>query len=230
MCQVSQALKAAEEQHQKQWEESGVQQLEALREEVVCLQSQLEQARREQAALLKVELAGAKAAWNRDKQQEISSIQVRNEQVYQAKLQDEQKKLEGALRWAREDAKGQKKERLLQMEAKLQQMVQAKEEEWRRQQAETQQAQRQQIKEVLRAEILTGLAEVQTQLLRDPQSAQHAAEEGTITHMIQTSCTEMVKGAVSQAKKAWEKVRFISHLAVWKGGKEGKKPDSAGSM
>ncbi|CAM9342399.1 unnamed protein product, partial [Lampetra planeri] len=115
-----QALNAAEQwyKHQKQLEESEAQGLEALRERVVCLQSQLEQARREHAALLKAELARAKVAWNRDKQREISSIHLCNEQIYQAKLHHEQKKLEEAVSWVREDAEGQKKELLLQAKVK----------------------------------------------------------------------------------------------------------------
>lgn len=63
-------------------------------------------------------------AWNREKQQEIASIQLCNEQIYQVKLQHEQKKLEEALRCVREDAEGQRKELLLQAEVK--QKVRAK--------------------------------------------------------------------------------------------------------
>uniref|UniRef100_A0A3B4X9K2 Centrosomal protein 152 n=1 Tax=Seriola lalandi dorsalis TaxID=1841481 RepID=A0A3B4X9K2_SERLL len=114
-CTEQQALRKAEEQwhkkHKNQLEEqsSGAQRVEELQEEVATLQSQLEQVRREQAALLKAELAGARAVWNRDKQQEISVIQVRSERVYQTKLQDQHKKLEQALQQSREEADLQKK-------------------------------------------------------------------------------------------------------------------------
>ena len=224
MCQVSQALREAEKQWRKkqknQLEEqsSGTQQVEELQEEVAALQTRLEQVRREQAALLKAELAGARGAWNRDKQQEISVVQARSEQVYQTKLQEQRRKLEQALQQAREDADLQKKELLLQMEAKLQHTVGAREEEWRRQHAEKEQAQRRQMREELQAELQTALAEVQAQLLRDPQTNQQGTEdsrrtsgapsEGTITHIIQTSCKDIVNKAVSQAKKEWKKVSF----------------------
>ncbi len=58
MCQVSQALREAEEQWHQELEErsSGNQQVEELQEEVAALQTQLEQVRREQAGLLKAEL------------------------------------------------------------------------------------------------------------------------------------------------------------------------------
>lgn len=182
------------------------------------LQSQLEQVRKEQGALLKAELAGARAAWNRDKQQEISVIQVRSEQVYQTKLQEQHKKLEQALQKTQEDADLQKKELLLQMEAKLQQTLRAREEEWRSQ-SEKEQAQTQQMRGDLLTEIQTALAEVQGQLLRDPKTDQQGAEEtrrssgvtseGSVTHIIQTACIDIVSRAVSQAKKEWKRVSFI---------------------
>ncbi|KAL7402665.1 hypothetical protein ABVT39_018159 [Epinephelus coioides] len=220
--QVSQALRNAEEQwykkHKNQLEEqtSETQRVEDLQEEVAALQSQLEQGRREQAALLKAELAGARAAWNRDKQQEISVIQARTEKVYQSKLQEQRRNLEQALQQTREDTDLHKKELLLQMEAKLQQNLRAREEEWRSQHAEKEQAQRQQVRDELLADLQTGLAKVQSQLLRDPRTDQWGTEdtkrtsgatsEGTITHIIQTSCKDMVNRAVSQAKKEWTKI------------------------
>ncbi|XP_071352332.1 centrosomal protein of 152 kDa isoform X2 [Trachinotus anak] len=220
--QVSQALREAEEQwhkkHKNQQEEqsSGTQRVEELQEEVATLQSQLEQVGREQAALLKAELAGARAVWNRDKQQEISVIQVRSERVYQTKLQEQHKKLEQALQQAREDADLQKKELLLQMEARLQETLRAREEEWRCQHAEKELTQRQQMRDELLAELQTGLAEVQAQLLRDPKRDQQGAEntkrtsgatsETTITHIIQTSCKDIVSRAISQAKTEWKQI------------------------
>ncbi|KAM7396883.1 hypothetical protein PAMP_019888 [Pampus punctatissimus] len=219
---VTQALREAEEQqhrrHKNQLEEQnfGAQRVEELQEEVATLQSQLERGSREQAALLKAELAGARAAWNRDKQQEISIIQVRSEQMYQTKLQEQHKKLEQALQQAKEDTALQKKELLLQMEAKLQQTLKAKEEEWKCQQAEKEQAQKQQMRGDLLAELQTGLAEVQVQLLMNPKTDQQdtektrrtsgATSEGTMTHIIQTSCRDIVNTAVSQAKKEWKKI------------------------
>uniref|UniRef100_A0A3B4WYJ8 Centrosomal protein 152 n=1 Tax=Seriola lalandi dorsalis TaxID=1841481 RepID=A0A3B4WYJ8_SERLL len=219
--QVSQALRKAEEQwhkkHKNQLEEqsSGAQRVEELQEEVATLQSQLEQVRREQAALLKAELAGARAVWNRDKQQEISVIQVRSERVYQTKLQDQHKKLEQALQQSREEADLQKKELLLQMEAKLRETLRAREEDWSCQHAEKELTQRQQIRDEILAELQTGLAEVQAQLLRDPKTDQQGTEstrrtsgatsETTLTHIIQTSCSDIVSRVISQAKTEWKK-------------------------
>ncbi len=218
MCQVSQALREAEEQWHQELEErsSGNQQVEELQEEVAALQTQLEQVRREQAALLKAELAGARALWTRDKQQEISVIQVRSEQVYQTKLQEQHKQLEQALQQTREDADLQKEELLLQMETKLQQTQKAREEDWRRQHAEKEQVHRQQVKDELLAELQTALAEVHAQLLRDPKTDQQGTEdirrtseatsERRITHIIQTSCRDIINRAVSQAEEEWKKV------------------------
>ncbi|KAK2917714.1 centrosomal protein of 152 kDa isoform X1 [Channa argus] len=220
--QVSQALLEAEEQWQKrhtsQLEEqgSGATRVKELQEEVANLHSQLEQDRRAQAALLKAELAAARAAWNRDKQQEISIIQIRNEQVYQTKLQEQHKNMEQTLQKAQEDAELQKKELLMQMEGKLQQTLKAREEEWRCRYAERELAQRQHMREELMGMLQTELAEVQEQLLRDSKTDQQNNEdtrrtsgsrlEGTFTHIIQASCRELVNRAVTQAKNEWKQI------------------------
>uniref|UniRef100_A0A3Q1FRK0 Centrosomal protein 152 n=1 Tax=Acanthochromis polyacanthus TaxID=80966 RepID=A0A3Q1FRK0_9TELE len=186
---VSQALREAEEhwhkKHKNQLEEhcSGAQRVEELQEELAALQSQLEQMTREQAALLKAELAGARAAWNRDKQQEISIIQVRSEQVYQTKLQEQSKKLEQTLQQTREDT------------------VRAREEEWRRKHEEKDLIQRQQMRDELLAELQTGLAEG----TEDTRRTSGVTSDAATTHIIQTSCRDMISRAVSQAKKEWKK-------------------------
>ncbi|XP_061677778.1 centrosomal protein of 152 kDa isoform X2 [Syngnathoides biaculeatus] len=215
---VTQALRAAEEQWQKQQKEQKHGQIsgtaEELQEKLVTLQCQLEQLRREQAALLKAELGGARAAWKREKQQEISVVQSRSDQMYQSKLQEQHKKLELALLQAREETDLQKKEVLLQMEAKLKKTIRAKEDEWRFQQAEKEHALRRQLREDFLAELQTGLAEVQTHLLGSSWTVQQSVEEsersqmseGDITHMIQSCCIEIVEKAVSQAKKDWKKI------------------------
>ncbi|XP_029290600.1 centrosomal protein of 152 kDa isoform X2 [Cottoperca gobio] len=213
---VAQAEQQWNKKHKNQLAEqsSGTTRMEELQEEVEALQCQLEQGRREQAALLKAELSAARAAWNRDKQQEISVIQVRSEQV--SMLQEQRKHLEQALQQAREDDELHKKELLQQMEAKLQQTLRAREEEWRSQYAEKEQAQIKQLSDELLAELQTGLADVQAQLLRDPKTDQQRTEdtrrssgatsERTITHVIQSSCKDLVNRAVSQAKKEWKKM------------------------
>ncbi|XP_069564262.1 centrosomal protein of 152 kDa [Brachyistius frenatus] len=219
---VSQALTEAEElrheEHKTHLEErsSGAQRLEELQEELAALHSQLEQVNREQSALLKAELAGARAAWNRDKQQEISIIQVRDEQLYQTKLHEQCKKLEQTVQQVREDADVQNKKLLLHMEAKLQQTVKAREEEWRCQHAEKKLTQRQQMRREFLAELQAGLAEVQAQFMKDPRTDQQGTgdtgrtsgdtSEATITHIIQTSCRDIVNRAVTQTKKEWKKI------------------------
>uniref|UniRef100_A0A096M8C5 Centrosomal protein 152 n=1 Tax=Poecilia formosa TaxID=48698 RepID=A0A096M8C5_POEFO len=186
---VSQALQEAEEE----WRKNQVEQQNPgdLQEELAALKSQLEQASREQAALLKAELAAARAAWFRDKQQEISIIQARNEQTYQTKLQDQRKNLEQAVQEAREDADLQRKELLLQLEAKLQQTLRTREEEWRSQCEEKDLAERRQEKEKFVSELQTALAQASARLLRD-----------------------MMNRALTEAKKEWKKVGFCSFVTI----------------
>ncbi|KAM4734564.1 centrosomal protein of 152 kDa isoform 2-T4 [Anableps anableps] len=211
---VSQALRQAEEEwHKNQVDQ---QKLVDLQEELAALKSQLEQATREQAALLKAELAAARAAWFRDKQQEISIIQARNEQAYQTKLQEQCKNLEQAVQQVREDANLQRGELLLQMEAKLQQTVRTREEEWRCQSAEKELAERQQMKGKFLAALQTAVAEVSAQLLRPCETGRQETEESrrtsgspseaTITSIIETSCRDLVNRALSEAKKEWKKI------------------------
>ncbi|KAM8892282.1 centrosomal protein of 152 kDa isoform 2-T2 [Spinachia spinachia] len=218
---VSQALKEAEEQwynkHKNQLEEEscGTQRVEDLQEEVASLQSQLEQERREQGILLKAELAGARAAWNREKQ-EISVMQVRSEQVYQSKWEERRQKLEQALQQAREDAALREKELLQQMEAKLQQTLGAREEELRCQHAQKEPALRKQLRDELLAELHTALAEVQARQLRGPEADQQGTEDSErasgatsekgVTLILQEFCKDLVNRALSQAKKEWKRV------------------------
>lgn len=220
MYQILQVLREAEEQwHKKQKNQleeqsCGTQTMEQLQEEVADLQTQLEQARHEQAALMKAELAGARATWNRDKQQELSAIQGRMEQAYESKLLEQRRKLEQTLQQAREEAASQKKELLLQMEARIQQIVETRGEEWKCSAKE--ETQRQQARGEILAELQTALADVQAQFHMHPRTDQQDSEdirtnsgttsEHTITHIIKTSYRDIVNAAVSQAKEGWKRV------------------------
>lgn len=170
---------------------SGSRREEELQEEVTDLRSQLELVSKEQAALLKAELAAARATWNRDKQQEVAAVQ----QACQEKLQEQSRRLEQA----REEAARQEKELLLQMEARL---LQRTEEQRRRLSGE------------LLAELRAALADVQVQLLADEQGdgSGAAASEGSVTHILQTSCRDAIGRAVAQAKDEWRKVSWDQTL------------------
>ncbi|XP_072291246.1 centrosomal protein of 152 kDa isoform X2 [Eucyclogobius newberryi] len=202
---LSQALRAAEDQWAKRpksqlEEQSSSQREEELQQAVSTLQSQLDQTRREQAALLKAEVSAARAAWNRDKLQEINTVQARSEQACQNKLQEQQKKLEQALQQAKEE----KKELLSQTEVKLQQAVKSREQELKCLFEEKEKVQ-------MKEEIHAALAQVQTQLFMEQQGSEEAKKtssgqsEDTITHVVQNLCRDRVNRAVSQAKKEWTK-------------------------
>uniref|UniRef100_A0A8C5ETK6 Centrosomal protein 152 n=1 Tax=Gouania willdenowi TaxID=441366 RepID=A0A8C5ETK6_GOUWI len=182
---------------------SGEEKVQELQEKLVLLQSQLEQTSREQAALLKAELAGAQAAWNRDKQQEINKFQAHSEQAYQTKLEQ-----------AVQQAELQRKELLQQMEAKLQLTVKTQEEEWRHRFAEREQILTQRMREEFIKKLQTGLAEVQGHIFKDFRQdtedfmkTNEEISEASVMHIVQTSCSELLSKAVSQAKEEWKKVR-----------------------
>lgn len=221
-----QTLREAEEQcdkkqkNQLEEQSSGTRRVEQLQEEVADLQTQLEQVRQEQTALMQAELAGARATWNRDKQQELAAIQARMEQAYQSKLLEQRRALEQVLQQAREEAATQQKEMLLQMEARLQQTLESREEEWRRESSAKEEAQRRRTRGEILTELQAALADVQAQLKMDPKTEQQdigtnggTTSEDTITHFIKMSCRDIVNAAVSQAKEGWRKVSFSSFIS-----------------
>ncbi|XP_033823422.1 centrosomal protein of 152 kDa [Periophthalmus magnuspinnatus] len=204
---ISQALCAAEEQSAKRQRlqlegQSSSQLEEELQQTVLTLQSQLDQTRREQAALLKAELSAARAAWNRDKLQEINNAQVHSEQAYQ-------KKLEQALQRVKEV---ELEKDLSQTEARIQQAVQTREQELKCRFAEKEKAQMKEIKDEMQAEIQAALAQVQTQLFMAQKGSDEVKKtsggqsEDTITHVVQNFCKDIVNRAVSHAKKEWKKM------------------------
>lgn len=195
---------------------SGTPRMEQLQEEVADLQTQLEQVRQEQTALMQAELAAARATWNRDKQQELAAIQARVEQAYQSKLLEQRRALEQVLQQAREEGASQQKEMLLQMEARLQQTLESREEEWRRESSAKEEAQRRRTRGEILTELQAALADVQAQLKMDPKADRQDAEdiganggttsEDRIARFVKMSCRDIVKAAVSQAKEGWRKV------------------------
>ncbi|XP_029697568.1 centrosomal protein of 152 kDa isoform X4 [Takifugu rubripes] len=209
------SLSEAEKQKEQLEEQSsGTQRMEQLQEEVADLQTQLEQVRQEQAALMQAELAGARATWNRDKQQELAAVRARMEQAHQGKLLEQRRALEQVLQQAREDAASQQKEMLLQMEARLQQTLESREEEWRRESSAKEETQRGRTRGEMLAELQAALADVQAQLKMDPKPEQqdvgdvgtNGGTEDTITRFIKTSCRDIVNAAVSQAKEGWRRI------------------------
>ncbi|XP_036816597.1 trichohyalin-like isoform X2 [Oncorhynchus mykiss] len=169
-----------------------------LQSQVAHLQSQLDREREEKAALLKAEMAAARASWNRDKQQEISSLQA---------FQEEQ------LKRARDEAQGEV-ELLLQKEAELQQALRDQEEDWRRQEESRGQEHRQAREEMLQ-ELQAGLKEVQTMLLK---GGAHKEKEnggevegrwrtsGSIKELLMSTCKYLISKAVAQAKIEWKRI------------------------
>lgn len=199
--------------------------MEQLQEEVADLQTQLEQARQAQAALMKAELAGARATWNRDKQQELSAIRDRMEQAYESKLLEQRRKLEQTLQRAAEDAASQKQELLLQMETRLQRTLESREEEWKCQSSAKEETRREQTRGEILAELQAALADVQAQFQTEPRTDRQDSEdmrtnsgttsEHAVTHIIKMSCQDIVNAAVSQAKEGWIRVSLCRSEKVF---------------
>ncbi|XP_029613265.1 centrosomal protein of 152 kDa isoform X2 [Salmo trutta] len=193
--------KVEEMQRCRQLEEhlkTEVEEVAHLQSQVDDLQSQLDREREEKAALLKADMAAARASWSRDEQQEISSLQA---------FQEEQ------LKQARDEAQGEL-ELLLQKEAELQQALRDQEEDWRRHEESRDQEHRQAREEVLQ-ELQAGLKEVKTVLLR---GGAHKEKEnggevegrwrtsGSIKELLMSTCKYLISKAVAQAENEWKKI------------------------
>uniref|UniRef100_A0A3P8XHP4 CEP152 CEP63 binding coiled coil domain-containing protein n=1 Tax=Esox lucius TaxID=8010 RepID=A0A3P8XHP4_ESOLU len=176
---VSLALRAAEEQwleerhrsREGEKEAEGDHRVEELQEEVLRwrqLEEDLKEERVQKATLLKAELAAARASWNRDKQQEISTLQAFQQEQLRRAQEKAQEAKEEVQKLAREEAERMSKE-LLQKEAELKQALRSREEEWRCLEESRGQEQRKRGREEAWSEVLqefhVGLKEVQAVLL-----------------------------------------------------------------
>ncbi|XP_044294949.1 centrosomal protein of 152 kDa isoform X2 [Varanus komodoensis] len=130
--QVSLALSAAEEKWKKELENSEKAQIRTkeLEERIHSLKRELEVKQNEIPAIIKAELAKARAQWNKEKQEEIFKIQDRNEKDYHSFLHDHKNKINEVLAKAREDFAKQKKELLDEKEAELRLLLSRKQQEW----------------------------------------------------------------------------------------------------
>uniref|UniRef100_W5LW21 Centrosomal protein 152 n=1 Tax=Lepisosteus oculatus TaxID=7918 RepID=W5LW21_LEPOC len=199
--QISAVVRAAEER----WEKNHLKEMEKLeassrsaelQEKVLSLQRQLEHRKEEEAALVKAELARARAEWNREKQEEISRIQERNEKDYRSFLDEHRNKLNEAIKSAKEDSERHKNELLLQKEAEFQLRLEGKEKEWAAQQEEKCRVVRQQCEDDMLVETQALLGEIQELLIQSP---------GKLRACLQAACQGLVSKAINEARNRWEK-------------------------
>uniref|UniRef100_A0A4W5QKG3 CEP152 CEP63 binding coiled coil domain-containing protein n=1 Tax=Hucho hucho TaxID=62062 RepID=A0A4W5QKG3_9TELE len=187
-----------------------VEEVAHLQSQVDDLQSQLDREREVKAALLKAELLAARASWNREKQQEISSLQAYQEEQLKRAQKDVRKEANG-------EAERQRKELLLQKEAELQQALRDREEDWKRQEdrrgKEERRQGREEERDVVLQELKAGLKEVQSVLLRGGAHKENGGEvegrrraSGSVRELLMVTCNDLLLKAVAQAKKEWKKI------------------------
>uniref|UniRef100_A0AAY4CBD0 CEP152 CEP63 binding coiled coil domain-containing protein n=1 Tax=Denticeps clupeoides TaxID=299321 RepID=A0AAY4CBD0_9TELE len=160
-----------------------------LQEEVGSLTRQLESHREEQATLLTAELAGAKAAWNREKQEEISRLQAQNQREHQVQL-------EQSLQRMREESSKQK-------EGELQ--------EWKMRHEHKVQEERCRGQEEALAELKELLGEIPELLRSEGEESKGSsdghspAREKSLRFRLRQVCRNMLFKAVLQARQEWKK-------------------------
>ncbi|XP_010882014.2 centrosomal protein of 152 kDa isoform X2 [Esox lucius] len=194
-----------------------VEEVAHLQSQVDDLQSLLDHERVQKATLLKAELAAARASWNRDKQQEISTLQAFQQEQLRRAQEKAQEAKEEVQKLAREEAERMSKE-LLQKEAELKQALRSREEEWRCLEESRGQEQRKRGREEAWSEVLqefhVGLKEVQAVLLNGgPYKEKNKVGEvdgrrpsGSVKDLLMSTCKDLLSEAVTKAKKDWKKV------------------------
>jgi hypothetical protein len=129
--------------------------------------------------------------------------------------EQEQRRLAQALQRAAEEWQLQKKELLERCEAGLQQALGEREERWRGQLAEGQQAQRRQAREGLLAELDASLAELRKQPHGGTVKPWAGETGGTVAQIIASSYRDLTAKALGQAKKEWDKVSLSVQWQEW---------------
>uniref|UniRef100_A0A8C8SX28 Centrosomal protein 152 n=1 Tax=Pelusios castaneus TaxID=367368 RepID=A0A8C8SX28_9SAUR len=130
--QLSLVLSAAEEKWKKELEtrEKSGPRTKELEEKILSLRRELELKKEEIPAIVKAEVAQARAQWNKEKQEEILQLQKQTEQDYRSFLDDHRNKINEVLATAKEDLIKQKNELLIQKEAELKMCLDQKQREW----------------------------------------------------------------------------------------------------
>ncbi|XP_005998367.1 centrosomal protein of 152 kDa [Latimeria chalumnae] len=167
--QVSIILNVAEDKwlkkHLKELEEFGANtKNEELQEKVTSLERELKLRKEQHAALLKAELAKARAEWSKEKQEEINRIHELNERDYRTFLDNHRNKISEALAAAKEDFERQKNDLLAHKVAEIRKLLDEKQKEWTVHETKKLQLERQQCQNETVAEIKLLLREIQDQL------------------------------------------------------------------
>ncbi|KAL7867924.1 hypothetical protein SRHO_G00093080 [Serrasalmus rhombeus] len=188
--QVSSAIKTAEDKWQKALSEKQkeledyMKRNQELQDKVRSLNTQLERSSEEHTALLKAELSAARVMWSKDKQQEISCLNM------QLKAQ-----LEKKLEQAREEA-------FRQGQDDLQMTLRSKEESWRSQETRLREEQ-QRVKDHVLAEIKEVLKEIQD--VSRGGAEDRGSREGGLRAKLRDLCRDTLSKAVAHSRQEWEK-------------------------
>uniref|UniRef100_A0A4W4G9E0 CEP152 CEP63 binding coiled coil domain-containing protein n=1 Tax=Electrophorus electricus TaxID=8005 RepID=A0A4W4G9E0_ELEEL len=192
--QVSSAKKAAEDVWQETMDvkckelEDCMKRNRELQEQVLSLNTQLENVTEERAALLEAELFAARTAWNREKQEEVSGLRSQ----LQREQQENQARLERSTERAWEEALAQSQETL-----------RNKEEEWRCQQALRLREEQCRTQEEVLAELKEVLIELQN-LKREALEDRGSRDFG-VRVRLRDLCREALSKAVAHTKQECQK-------------------------
>ncbi|MGH0178690.1 UNVERIFIED_CONTAM: hypothetical protein FKN15_011376 [Acipenser sinensis] len=181
---ISTVLKAAEER----WKKTHLKEIDRMEasaknteEKALSLQRKLDHQKKEEAALIKAELAKAHAQWNREKREEINKIHEANEKDYRAFLEEHRSKLNEVVAVAKEDFERQKKELIIRKETDFKQILDRKQKEWSTQQAMKIEREKRQIEDEILIELEVLLGEIKELLVQDPNSQSQSPDKSSST-------------------------------------------------
>ncbi|MGH0118999.1 UNVERIFIED_CONTAM: hypothetical protein FKN15_003548, partial [Acipenser sinensis] len=218
---ISTVLKAAEER----WKKTHLKEIDRMEasaknteEKALSLQRKLDHQKKEEAALIKAELAKAHAQWNREKREEINKIHEANEKDYRAFLEEHRSKLNEVVAVAKEDFERQKKELIIRKETHFKQILDRQQKEWSTQQAEKIEREKRQNEDEILIELEVLLGEIKELLVKDPNSQSQSPDKssstpkqahnqyfGKLKACLVSTCKDVVSKVMDVSKQEWEK-------------------------
>ncbi|XP_062439672.1 centrosomal protein of 152 kDa [Rhea pennata] len=203
--QLALVLSAAEEKWKKEFdntEKSGLR-MKELEEKVLSLQRELELKKEEIPAIIKAEVAKARAQWNKEKQEEILQIQEQNERDYRSFLDDHRNKIKEVLATAKEDLVKQKNDLSIQKEAEIKMLLDQKQREWEAQQTKRLQDEIIQYEERTLFELECLLREIHEELVNCTKNEPSWKDKCFSTPIqLNQQCKEKIKACLQKAYRS----------------------------
>ncbi|NXD06298.1 CE152 protein, partial [Nothocercus nigrocapillus] len=217
--QLALVLSAAEEKWKKEFEnaEKSGPRVKELEEKILSLRKELELKKEEIPAIIKAEVAKARAQWNKEKQEEILQIQEQNERDYRSFLDDHRNKIKEVLATAKEDFVKQKNDLSIQKEAEIKMLLDQKQREWEAQQTKRLQNEINQHEERMLFELEGLLREIHEELVNCTNNEPSWKDKCfTTPSELNHRCKEKLKACLQKAYRSTVYIVLAKAEQEWK--------------